>query len=312
MRIVLIGQAAFGEAVFKALHEAGEEVVGVCAPATPEGGRADPLRAAAEAAELPVLPTRRLRRDEKVVQQYLDLRADLNVMAFVTDIIPERVLFAPPHQTIQYHPSLLPRHRGASAINWAIIQGETRTGLTVFWPDEGIDTGPILLQREVEIGPDDTVGSIYFNRLFPMGVEAMVEAVRLVREGRAPRIDQDHGQATYEPICRDEHAAIDWEAEPHVVYDLIRGCNPQPGAHARLHGELLRIFESERRPDVNGRPGQILDAGADGLLVALKQGGLLIKRVQAPGSAKVAAGQLAQERGLAVGDRLENGIVEQT
>jgi methionyl-tRNA formyltransferase len=310
MRIGLIGQAAFGEAVFNALRDAGEEVVGVCAPATPEGGRPDPLRAAAEAAGLPVMPTRRLRRDEKVVRQYLDLQPDLTVMAFVTDIIPERVLFAPPLQTIQYHPSLLPRHRGASAINWAIIQGETRTGLTVFWPDEGIDTGPILLQREVEIGPDDTVGSIYFNHLFPMGVEAMVEAIRLVREGRAPRIDQDHSQATYEPICRDEHAAIDWEAEPETVHNLIRGTNPQPGAHARLNGELIRIFEVDRRPDVDGRPGEIVEVGADGLLVALKRGGLRVNRVQVPGSAKVAAGQFARERGLAAGQRLDNGRVE--
>jgi methionyl-tRNA formyltransferase len=310
MRIALIGQAAFGEAVFKALREAGEEVVGVCAPATPAGGRADPLRAAAEAAGLPVLPTRRLRRDENVIQRYLDLQPDLNVMAFVTDIIPERVLFAPPHQTIQYHPSLLPRHRGASAINWAIIQGDTTTGLTIFWPDEGIDTGPILLQREVPIGPDDTVGSVYFNHLFPMGVEAMVESVRLVREGSAPRIDQDHSQATYEPICRDEHAVIDWEADPDDIYNLIRGCNPQPGAHARVNGAMLRIFDVERRPAAAGRPGEILSIGPDGMLVAFTRGGLLVKRVQAPASAKEAAEQYAREQELAVGQRLENGSVE--
>ena len=307
MRIVLIGQAAFGEAVFKALQEAGEEIVGVCAPATPEGGRPDPLRAAAESAGLPVLPTRRLRRDEKVVERYLDLKPDLNVMAFVTDIIPESVLFAPPHKTIQYHPSLLPKHRGASAINWAIVQGETTTGLTIFWPDEGIDTGPILLQREVQIGPDDTVGSVYFNHLFPMGVEALVESVRLVREGRAPRVEQDHSQATYEPIARDEHAAITWESEPDRVYNLIRGSNPQPGAHARLDGEMVRIFDAERRPDAAGRPGEVVEVGPEGIVVALRQGGILVKRVQTPGAAKVAAAQFAQERGLTAGRRFEDG-----
>src|SRR5215208_3559527 len=286
MRIVLIGQAAFGEAVFKALQEAGEEIVGVCAPATPEGGRPDPLRAAAESAGLPVLPTRRLRRDEKVVERYLDLKPDLNVMAFVTDIIPESVLFAPPHKTIQYHPSLLPKHRGASAINWAIVQGETKTGLTIFWPDEGIDTGPILLQREVQIGPDDTVGSVYFNHLFPMGVEALVESVRL---------------------ARDEHAGITWESEPDAVYNLIRGSNPQPGAHARLDGEMVRIFDAERRPDAAGQPGEVVEVGPDGFVVGLREGGILVKRVQTPGAAKVAAAQFAQERGLTAGRRFQDG-----
>jgi methionyl-tRNA formyltransferase len=307
MRIVVIGQAAFGEAVFKALRERGEEVVGVCAPATPEGGRADPLRAAAEAEGLPVLPTRRLRRDEAVVQRYLDLKPDLNVMAFVTDIIPERVLFAPPHQTIQYHPSLLPRHRGASAINWAIIQGETRTGLTIFWPDEGIDTGPILLQREVEIGPDDTVGSLYFNHLFPMGVDAMVESVQLVREGRAPRIEQDHSLATYEPICRDEHARITWSADAQQVYNQIRGTNPQPGAIMQFHGEQVRIFDVERRPSMGGMPGDVLAVEPAGITVALSEGALLVKRVQPAGSGKIAAASFAAERGIVPGTRFENG-----
>ncbi|MFN8556779.1 MAG: methionyl-tRNA formyltransferase [Dehalococcoidia bacterium] len=308
MRIVLIGQAAFGEAVFKALRERGEEVVGVCAPATPEGGRPDPLRAAAEAAGLPVLPTRRLRRDEAVVQQYLDLKPDLNVMAFVTDIIPERVLFAPPLQTIQYHPSLLPRHRGASAINWAIIQGDAITGLTIFWPDKGIDTGPILLQKDVPIGPDDTVTSLYFNHLFPLGVEAMVESVQLVRQGTAPRIEQDHSQATYEAICRDEHTWIDWHAAGGAVYNLVRGANPTPGAGALFRGAPIKLFDSARLTDAaGGTPGAILAVGDQGVTVALADGALLVKRVQVPGGPKTPAAEWARAAAVAVGERFTAG-----
>jgi methionyl-tRNA formyltransferase len=304
MRIVLIGQAAFGEAVFKALREHGEEIVGVCAPPTPEGGRPDPLRAAAEAAALPVLPTRRLRRDEQVIQRYLDLRPDLNVMAFVTDIIPERVLFAPPLQTIQYHPSLLPRHRGASAINWAIIQGDTVTGLTIFWPDKGIDTGPILLQKEVPIEPDDTVTTLYFNRLFPLGVEAMIEAVELIKQGRAPRIPQDESRATYEPICRDEHTWIDWEGDPSVLYNLVRGANPTPGANTTFRGAQLKIFDSARLALDTGRPpGEIAGVDDTGLTVALRVGALLVKRVQTPGGPKVAAAEWARAVGATPGER---------
>ncbi len=304
MRIVLIGQAAFGEAVLKALQEAGEEVVGVCAPPTPEGGRPDPLRAAAEAAGLPVLPTRRLRRDAAVVQQYLDLKPDLNVMAFVTDIIPESVLFAPSHRTIQYHPSLLPLHRGASAINWAIIQGDATTGLTIFWPDEGIDTGPVLLQKVVPIGPDDTVTSLYFGQLFPMGVEAMVESVRLVKAGTAPRIEQDHSKATYEPICRDEHTWIDWGAAPQVVHNLVRGANPTPGANATFNGSPVKLYDSSLASGgTMGTPGEILAIDDAGLLVALSEGAIRFKRVQPPGGAKQAAAAWASAAGAGVAGR---------
>lgn len=305
MRIVLIGQAAFGAEVLKALRAHGEEIVGVCAPATPAGGRPDPLRAAAEEADLPVLPTRRLRRDEAVVQHYLDLKPDLNVMAFVTDIIPERVLSAPPLGTIQYHPSLLPKHRGASAINWAIIQGDTKTGLTIFWPDEGLDTGPILLQKEVEIGPDDTVTSLYFNRLFPLGVEAMIEAVDLVRQGKAPRIAQDHSQATYEAICRDEHTWIDWHADARTVYNLVRGANPTPGANATFRDAQIKLYDSALLADGTGQaPGAIVSVSDQGVTVALRDGALLVKRVQAPGGPKIPAAQWAREAEVRSGELL--------
>ena len=124
------------------------------------------------------------------------------------------MLDAPKLGTIQYHPSLLPKHRGPSSINWPIIQGETRTGITIFWPDEALDEGPILLQKEVAIGPHDTLGSLYFDHLFPMGVDAMVEAIDLVRAGKAPRIAQDDSQATYESWCRKADARIDWSGRP--------------------------------------------------------------------------------------------------
>lgn len=314
MRIVVIGQAPFGEAVFKALREHGDEVVGVCAPATPAGGRPDPLRAAAEAAGIPILPTRRLRRDQGVVQQYLDLKPDLNVMAFVTDIIPDAVLNAPPHGTIQYHPSLLPLHRGASAINWAIMMDDAVTGLSIFWPDDGIDTGPVLMQKAVPIGPDDTVTSLYFTHLFPLGVQAMVESVDLIREGKAPRIPQDHRKQTYEPICRDEHTWIDWNGAPYAIYNLVRGANPTPGANTRLRGEQVKLFDSALLgdTDTDGAPGTITDVSDIGVTVALSKGALLVKRVQAPGGAKIPAAQWAASAGVNAGDLFQSGKPEAT
>lgn len=303
MRIVLIGQQAFGESVLKRLQEAGHEIAGVCAPGTKEGARPDPLRAAAEAAGLPVLETRRLRRPE-VFEQYAALKPDLNVMAFVTDIIRENVLTLPQHGTIQYHPSLLPRHRGISSINWAIIQGDAVTGLTVFWVDEGIDTGPILLQKEVPIGPDDTVGSIYFNKLFPIGVDAMVEAIDLVKVGAAPKIVQDESEATYEPPCTEEHTQIDWNAPADTIYNLIRGSNPQPGAVTSLNGAKLKIYDVERVPEANGAPGSVLAVDDAGVLVAMSAGGVRLKRVTPEGQGKIPATDWARAAGVAPGARL--------
>lgn len=303
MRIVLIGQAAFGERVFSRLREEGFEIVGVCAPAPAEGARPDPLRAAAEAAGLPVLETRRLRRPE-VFEQYAALKPDLNVMAYVTDIIRPNVLDLPPLGTIQYHPSLLPRHRGISSINWAIIQGDTVTGFTIFWVDAGIDTGPILLQREVPIGPDDTVGSLYFEKLFPLGVEGMAEAVRLVQEGRAPKIPQDESRATYEPPCTEEHARIDWQAPAQQTYNLIRGCNPQPGAVAQWRGHKIKIYDVQRLPDVSGAPGEVLAVDDTGVTVALSEGGIRLLRVAPEETGKITATAWAREAGITPGERL--------
>ncbi|GMU40965.1 MAG: methionyl-tRNA formyltransferase [Chloroflexota bacterium] len=300
MRIVLFGQAAFGRDVLDALRAASEEVVGVSVPR--QAGRPDPLAEAAVAASIPVIETPALRQDEPF-RQYLDWRPDLLVFAFVTDIVRKRVLDAAALGAIQYHPSLLPRHRGRSAMNWAILSGANRTGLTVFWVDEGIDTGPILLQREVEVGPDDTVGSLYFQRLYPLGVEALVEAVRLVREGRAPRVAQDETAATYEPPCAPEHVVVDWQQHGEVVSRVIRGGDPQPGATARLRGVTLRLYGARYVPGHPDQPPGTVEALEGGRAVVAAIGGrVTVERVQRDGEAKQAAAEI-----LRPGDVLEHG-----
>lgn len=208
MRVTIIGQAAFGEAVLKRLVEEGIEVVAVSAPAP--GARPDPLWAAAEAMQVPLIPTGELKGAGG--EEWAKIEADLCVMAFVTDILPESVFSQAKLGTIQYHPSLLPLHRGSSAMNWPIIFGSTHSGLTIFRPDKGIDTGPVILQKHVEIEPDETMGGLYFGKLFPMGVDAMVEAVRLVERDNPAGEPQDHSLSTYEPPCRDDHAQIAWYA----------------------------------------------------------------------------------------------------
>ncbi len=301
MRIVLIGQAAFGEKTLEALCEMGEEMVGVyMPPSTP--GRENHFQQRALQLGVPVFQPEKMRAPE-VYNNYVKLKPDLNVMAFVTDIVPESVLNYPRLGTIQYHPSLLPRHRGGSAINWAVINGETRTGLTIFWPDKGIDTGPVLLQKEVAIAPDDTVGSLYFHKLFPLGIEAIKESVTLIKQGKAPRIPQDEAKATYEGLCT--QATIDWNEPAPRVYNLIRGTNPQPGATTSYSRLKLKIFDSELRTGkVKGSPGEIVEIIEAGFLVSAPGGTILVKRVQPAGSPKIAAADFIAQSGLKTGDYL--------
>jgi methionyl-tRNA formyltransferase len=302
MRIVVHGQQAFGKTVLERLLERQEDVVGVfCAPDR-EGRPDDPLKELALERGLPLHQPASWKTPEAEALMR-SFEPDLCVMAYVTLLVPQPVLDAPARGTIQYHPSLLPRHRGPSSINWPIIQGEAKTGLTIFWPDEGLDEGPVLLQKEVEIGPDDTLGTLYFNHLFPMGVDAMLEAVDLVRDGEAPRIAQDHSQATYESWCRKADAEIDWSKPAREVYNLIRGTNPQPGAWTTLGGNELKIFDSAP-VDASGAPGEVVEVTSDGFTVAAGDGAVRIDRVRPHDDKKIPAGDYASRAGLSVGTRL--------
>jgi methionyl-tRNA formyltransferase len=308
MRIVVHGQQAFGKAVLEALLKRGENVVAVYVAPEKPGQKADPLKEAALAAKLPVHQPASYRKPE-VWEEFRALKPDLQVMAFVTLFVPEDFLNIPTKGSIQYHPSLLPKFRGPSAINWPIIQGETETGLSIFWPDNGLDTGAVLLQKTTPIGPDDSLGSVYFDRLFPMGVEAMLEAVDLVKAGKAPRIKQDDAQATYEGRCTADNARIDWGKPWRQIHNLIRGCNPAPGAWCMLEGKVLQILESKPLPardpkGIAGKMGEVVEVGADGFTVVCADGRIKVLRVKPADGGKVPAGEFAAAAKLATGTRL--------
>ena len=215
-----------------------------------------------------------------------------------------KTLQTPSIGTICYHPSLLPRHRGASGINWAVIQGDTHTGLTILWVDEGIDTGPILLQKEVEILPEDTTGSLYFSKLFEMGVDAIVESVALIKSGQAPKLPQDDSLATYEPPCDDSVAAVNWSKPAADVYNLIRGCDPQPGAYSTIGGGKVRFYGARLLEPMAGKePGEIVDIKEGVMVVALKGGALGIGKVRDEAGAKMAASEFVKSTDLKVGMR---------
>jgi methionyl-tRNA formyltransferase len=303
LRIVLIGQAAFGEKVLEALLNRGEDLVAVFCPPD-AAGKPGGMRVLAEGRGIPVHQPKQM-RDPEVRDAIRQLQPDLNVMAFVTDIVPLSILEMPTLGTIQYHPSLLPKYRGGSAINWAIIKGERITGLTIFWPDKGIDTGPVLLQKTVDIGADETTGSLYFGRLFPLGVDAVAEAVDMVKAGTAPRIPQEESLATWDPLCTEERTVIDWSRPVSQVYDLIRGANAAPGASTTLRRSRVKVFDAQRvETSQGGAPGKVLSVEPDGFVVASQGGGILVKRVQPAGAAKTKAPEFIASSGLKVGDTL--------
>ena len=300
MRIVLVGQGPFGEKVLEKLIRKGEDVVGIFSPPDKRG---EAMKALAEKSGIPSFRPN-LMKNPQVHDAYVKLQPELVILAFVTDIIPAKLLAVPSRGTICYHPSILPRHRGASAINWAIIQGDTRTGLSIFWVDKGIDTGPILLQKEIGIGPDDTTGSLYFNTLFPMGVDAMVEAVELIEEGKAPQIPQDESKATYEPPCDDRVAFVDFGKSAKDIYNLIRGCDPQPGAYTSHKGKRIRFYDARMfSSTIEKQPGEIVSIEERALQIAVKGGVIEVAKLKVEEGEKIGPVEFARLAGTKVGDR---------
>ncbi|OGA52875.1 MAG: methionyl-tRNA formyltransferase [Betaproteobacteria bacterium RIFCSPLOWO2_12_FULL_62_58] len=305
MKIAIIGQQDFGKAVLDAFLARGDEVAGVfCAPEKP-GAKADPIKAAAEERKLKVFQFKSLRGAE-AHEALSGLKVDLGIMAYVLQFAPREFVAIPKHGTIQYHPSLLPKHRGPSSINWPIIQGATRTGLTIFRPNDGLDEGPVMLQKECDIGPDDTIGSVYFDKLFPMGIKAMLEAADLVVAGEHKEVVQDESRATYEGWCRSAEAKIDWAKPIDQVYNLIRGCNPAPGAWTTANGRKVQIFDARRIvfrrfADVVGKLGEVSDVTEASFKVTAQGGIVEVLRARGEDGKKVSGGEFARANGLSNG-----------
>ncbi len=305
MRIAIIGQQEFGKAVLEALVGRGDTVAGVfCAPEKPDD-KPDPLRTEAEQRHIPVYQLPSLKTAE-AHEALRGLEVELGVMAYVLQFVPQAFATVPTHGTIQYHPSLLPRYRGPSSINWPIIRGDERTGLTIFRPTDGLDEGPVILQKETPIGPDDTLGSVYFNRLFPMGIAALLEAADLVVSGRASQITQDESQASYLGWCRAAEARINWHNHIDLVYNLVRGCNPAPGAWTTFNRKKLFVFEARKHPartfaQVKGNIGAISAINEQSILVAAQGGQIELIRVKYDSGKKIPAPQFCAEAGLDVG-----------
>lgn len=311
LRIALFGQADFGQGVLDGLLETGHKVVGVFAP--PEGPRPDALAERASELGIPLVRRRYYRKKSgeaipEALEAYRALDAELNVLASVQVFIPSEITDTPVHKSICFHPSLLPLYRGGAAMQWQIIDGVEETGVSIFQPDEGADTGPIVVQKGgVKIDPHETAGSLFFKKLQPLGIEAILEAVDKIDKGEAVLEPQDESRATHQGLVKDDVAAIDlsWPAEE--IDCLARGCDPQPGAFVRIGGNLVRLYDVRLEPGQGQEPGEIVAIDDGGLVLALRDGSLRVGRVRAD-SGKEHASEFSKRAGLSAGDRAESGI----
>jgi methionyl-tRNA formyltransferase len=303
MRLIVMGQQAFGKDALAKILEAGkDEVVAVyCAP-DKEGKPVDPLKEFALEKGLSVHQPANF-KDEATLATMRSHDADLMVMAYVTIFVPEAARDIPKMGSICFHPSLLPLHRGPAAVNWPIIWGSTKSGFSWFYPTDGLDEGDVLLQWECEIGPDDTVIDLYFKKIYPAGVDSVLEVCDLFRSGNPPRMVQDESKATYESWCRKKDAEVDWGRPVADVYNLIRGTNPAPGAWTTVNGEELGLFDA-RRSDETGTPGEVVSVTEDGVTVAADGGSIRLMRVRPAGQGKIAATEWAEQAGITAGTKL--------
>jgi len=305
MKIAIIGQQDFGKSVLEAFLARGDTVAGVFVAPEKEGAKPDPMKVAAQEKGLKLFQFPSLKSPEATAAMK-ELDADIGIMAFVLQFAPQEFVNIPKHGTIQYHPSLLPKYRGPSSINWPLIKGETKTGLTIFRPTDGLDEGPVILQKETPVSENDTLGTVYFDRLFPMGVQAMVEAADLVVAGKHKEVKQDESQASYEGWCRANEAKVNWNNHVDFIHNTIRGCDPAPGAWTTVNGKKLQLFGSKKHlvrtfGAVKGKVGEITEITDSGMRITAQGGQIEVAKVKAEDTKKISPAEWAKGATVAVG-----------
>ncbi|MBQ8082121.1 MAG: methionyl-tRNA formyltransferase [Clostridia bacterium] len=295
MRIVFMGTPEFGVPSLKALIEAGHEIVGVfCQPDRPKGrGNKTvmcPVKEEALKHGLPVFQPQRIRLDG--AEALRSLSPDLCVTAAFGQILSEENLAVPRLGTVNVHSSLLPKYRGSAPINWAIINGETVTGVTTMLTDKGMDTGDILLQERITIDPDITAGALT-EQLAQVGARLLIQTIGLLEQGACPRARQNEDEMSYYPMLTKDLGRIRFDKNAQEIRCLIRGVDPWPGAFTMIGGEMFKLWEAEALP-TGGEghdPGAILCADAQqGLVIACGEGTCLrVNVLQAPGGKRMRA-----------------------
>jgi len=302
-----MGTPEFAVPALNALVEAGHDVAAVITQPDRPRGRGKktacpPVKDRALALNLPVTQPERI-REAAFVQFLKDLRPEIVVVVAYGKILPKEILQMPPNGCVNVHASLLPRYRGAAPIHRAVINGEKETGVTTMYMEEGLDTGDLLLQAKITVGPDDTTGAVH-DHLSRLGAGLLLETLALIGRGEAPRVPQDGSRSSYAPPLKAEDERIHWARTARQIKDQVRGLNPWPGARTCLGGRLVKIWRVkalEGRPGAD-RPGVVVGCGADGIAVQTGAGQVLIKELQVEGAKKMDAVDFLRGSKLAHGE----------
>lgn len=323
-RIVFMGTPDFAVPSLEALTAAGYNVTAVVTqPDKPRGrGRAlkpSPVKTAAQSHGIPVLQPEKV-RDSAFLQAVSAMKPDLIVTAAFGQILPQALLDIPRIMPINVHGSLLPKYRGAAPIQWALINGERTTGITIMRMDAGMDTGPILLQRGLEIGPEETFGELYA-RMARLGAETLLNALKLLAEGKLKPIQQPNEGVSLAPPITSNMAWLNWRQPPEDLANLMRALDPKPGACSSLNGVTLRLFRpavvtvETSNCNLNSPivPGTVISCDERGLLVACGQDGrsaLLVREILAPGKRRMRVADYIRGNAISAGSVLVRQIIE--
>jgi methionyl-tRNA formyltransferase len=308
MRIVFMGTPEFAVPSLEALLRSDDQVVGVVSqPDRPKGrGQqlvAPPVKLVAERAGIPVLQPLKIRTPE-FLQALSSWQPDLIAVAAYGRILHTPILRLPPLGCVNVHGSLLPKYRGAAPVQWAIINGETETGITTMLMDEGMDTGPMLLQEKLKILPDDTAGTLA-PRLAELGGRLLVKTIAQLKAGTLMPTKQDDRQATMAPLLKKEDGLIDWTMSATLLANRVRGLSPWPGAHTFFGEERWNIWKAVANMGVTtDKPGTIITVNKQSILVATGAGLLDISEIQTANSKRMSVAQFLAGHRVTAGVRL--------
>ncbi|MDR0534242.1 MAG: methionyl-tRNA formyltransferase [Verrucomicrobiales bacterium] len=313
MRIVYIGSGEIGVPALNALLESDVyKVVGVITQPDRPAGRQlkltpSPIKQAALAKHQSVYQPENI-NSPAALEQIQYLKPDLAVVCAYGQILRQKLLDLPPLGCLNIHASLLPQYRGSSCIQAAIRNGDSKTGITVMWMNAGLDTGDILLQQELRIANDDTAGVVH-DKLSLLAPGALMDALKLIAKGKAPRLPQDKEQASYAGKLKKEDGHINWDQEQQAIDRHIRAMSPWPSAYAWLATDegkkMLKIYDTIISNRARGEPGTVLRIDDHGVLVAAAKGGLLLREVQLESRKRMHAAEFARGCHLKVGAKLE-------
>lgn len=305
MKVVFMGTPDFAVPTLEALIDKHEVTAVISQPDKPKGRgkklQPTPVKQAAEAHGIPVYQPKKI-KDEEFIKTLAGIEADVFVVVAYGQILPQTVLDMPKYGCVNVHGSLLPKYRGAAPIQWSIINGETVTGVTIMYMEKGLDTGAMILKREIPIEPTDTFGTLH-DKMAPVGAQALIEALEMLENGTANPEKQDDALSSYVSVIDKSLGNIDWSMDAKSITDLVRGLDPVPGAYSYLNGEPIKIWAAETA-DYTGNAGEVVFTDKKkGFAVAAGSGAVFVKQMQAKGGKRMASADYMRGHEIKVGDR---------